>query len=215
MANRVLDNINLVYHIANKYGSYCNNREDLYQAGTVGLVCADLNYDESKGVNFSSYAGKYIMGEILKTLREERSVKLSKDVMKLNQSFLKAKDMLTQRLGREASDTEVCLFLDVDIDKVNEARCLCQYIESLDSSLDPDSDYNYYNSIKFNDNNLDIDHIALMSVIESLDDDEKQLIYSRYFDGFTQCELSSELGISQVQVSRKESKILEKMRVRL
>lgn len=215
MTNRVLDNINLVYHIANKYAGYCTNRDDLYQAGRLGLVCADLNFDDSKGVKFSSYACKYILGEVLKFLREDKCVKLSKDVIKLNQSFLKAKDMLTQRLGREATDTEVCLFLDVDEEKVAEARSLCQFEESLDSSLDVDSDYSYYDSIKFDDKSLDIDHIALMSVIDSLNDDEKQLIYSRYFDGFTQSEVSSELGISQVQVSRKESKILQKMRVRL
>ena len=145
--DRVLDNVNLVYYIANKYAKNVKNKEDLYQAGKLGLVYAALNFDDKRGVNFSTYACKYILGEVLKFMREDKCVKISRDMMKINQSFLKAKDMLTQKLGREATDMEVCLFLDIDEKKIAEARRICQCEESLDNSLDIDSDFNYYNYI--------------------------------------------------------------------
>ncbi|MBO5138270.1 MAG: sigma-70 family RNA polymerase sigma factor [Bacilli bacterium] len=215
MTDRVLENMNLVYYIVNKYSPYSSNRDDLYQAGQLGLVNAAKRFDESKGVSFSTYACKYIMGEVFKCMREDKCVRVSRDVMKLNQSFLQAKDMMSQRLGREATDSEVCLFLEIDEEKVAEARLVCQTEESLDGSLDIDSDYSYYNSIRVYDKNLNLDNIALREVIDSLSDEEKTLIYSRYFDGYTQSEVSNDLGISQVQVSRSEKKILSKMKVRL
>lgn len=215
MIDRVMDNINLVYYIVNRYSNpVYNNKDDLYQAGKLGLVNAAKNYDESKGEVFSSYACKYIMGEVFKCMRENKCVHVSRDVVKLNQSFLKAKDVMSQKLGREATDTEVCLFLDIDEKKMAEARRVCQMEESLDG-IDIDSDNSYYKFIRVDDKDLDLNNIALREIISSLSPEEQDLIYSRYYNGYTQSEVSSNLGISQAQVSRYENKILNKMKVKM
>lgn len=208
----LLEYENLVYSIINKYGSYFD-RDDLYQAGMIGLIDAYNHYDSNFDVKFSSYAYYYIVGEVTKFVRENRSVKVSKDVVKLSQSIEKTRDAMRQRLGREPTDTEVSLFMEIDEEKIGEVRTAMQEVQSLDFAYD--EDISLYNSISRFDDGTSADVLDLRTEVGKLDEEERQLISVRYYQDMTQSEASKCLGISQVQVSRKEGKILEKLRQRL
>ena len=208
----LLEYENLVYSIINKYGSYFD-RDDLYQAGMMGLIDAYNHYDSEHGVKFSSYAYYYIVGEVTKFVRENRSVKVSKDVVKLSQTIEATRDVMRQRLGREPTDTEVSLFMEIDEDRISEVRIMMQEVQSLDFAYD--EDVSLYNSILSFDDGTSADILDLKDELGRLSDEEQQLISARYYQDMTQSETSKCLGISQVQVSRKEGKILEKLRQRL
>ena len=202
----------LVYSIINKYGYYFD-RDDLYQVGMIGLINAFNNFDESYNIKFSSYAYYYVLGEVTKFVRENRSFKVSKEMIKLNSSIERCREVMAQRLGREPTDTEVSLFLDIEVEKVVEVRNLMQEVRSLDYQID--EDVSLYNSVMSFDSETRDDVLDLKEELSKLSDDEKRLIEARYYKDMTQSEVSRTLGMSQVQVSRKEGKILEKLKSRL
>ena len=204
----LLEYENLVYSIISKYGSYFD-RDDLYQVGMIGLIDAYKHFDNSLGVKFSSYAYYYIVGEVTKFVRENRSIKVSKDVIKLNSSIEKCRDMMRQRLGREPTDIEISLFLEIDEDKIGEVNSLMQEAKSLDFCYD--EDVSLYNSVMRFDNETRDSVLDLKEAIRNLSE-EKALIDARYYQDMTQSETSKMLGMSQVQVSRREGKILEKLK---
>lgn len=200
----------LVYGIINRYSSYFD-KDDLYQVGMLGLVDAYRHYDSSLNTKFSTYAYYYILGEVRKFIKDSNLVKVSSDLIKLNSSVEKAKEAMSQSLGREPTLTELSLFLEIDEEKIEEARVASLDIRSLDYMVDDESN-DLYNSIISTDNGMNCEILDLKIALDGLSDDEKNLIISRYFDDLTQNETSRELGISQVQVSRKEGKILEKLK---
>lgn len=206
---QLLEYENLVYSIINKYSGF--DKDDLYQVGIMGLVQAYKNYKSSFNVKFSSYAYYYILGEVTKYIRENKSIRVSKDVLKLKSLIDKTKSLMMQRLGREPTISEVSLYLEIDEEKVSDVLCSVCDVKSLDYVYDEDGN-EMYASLGVYDNNMDLDFINLRDVVDGLSDDEKELIISRYFEDMTQCEVSDKLGISQVQVSRKENKILEKLK---
>lgn len=206
---QLLEYENLVYSIINKYSGF--DKDDLYQVGIMGLVQAYKNYKSSFNVKFSSYAYYYILGEVTKYIRENKSIRVSKDVLKLKSLIDKTKSLMMQRLGREPTISEISLYLEIDEEKVSDVLCSVCDVKSLDYVYDEDGN-EMYASLGVYDNNMDLDFINLRDVVDGLSDDEKELIISRYFEDMTQCEVSDKLGISQVQVSRKENKILEKLK---
>ena len=180
----------------------------------IGLINAYHNFDSSQGTKFSTYAYYYVQGEVKKYVRESGLVKVSSDLIKLNQSIEKVREHMSQKLGREPSITELSLFLEVDEEKIEEARVAALDVKSLDYSFEDDST-ELYNSVASYDRDTDPRVLDLKTEISKLPEEEKHLIVARYFDDMTQSEASRELGISQVQVSRKEGKILEKLRCNL
>ncbi len=202
----------LVYSIINKYGYYFD-RDDLYQVGMIGLINAYNNFNDSYDIKFSSYAYYYILGEITKFVRENRSFKVSKDIIKLNSSIERCKEVMSQRLEREPTDTEISLFLEIEEEKIVEVRNLMQEVRSLDYKID--EDVSLYNSVMSFDNETRDDVLDLKLELNKLSEEEKRLIEARYYKDMTQSEVSKTFGISQVQVSRKEGKILEKLKSRL
>ena len=208
----LLEYENLVYSIINKYGSYFD-RDDLYQVGMIGLIDAYKHYDASFNVKFSSYAYYYIVGEVTKYVRENRSLKVGKDVLRLSQVIEKTRDVMRQRLGREPTDTEVSLYMEIDESKILEVKEVMQEVKSLDFQYD--EDVSLYNSVMSFDSGTNASVLDLREQIGLLSDDERRLIEARYYKEMTQSEASKCLGMSQVQVSRKEGKILEKLKQRL
>lgn len=200
----------LVYSIINKYTKYFD-KDDLYQVGMLGLVDAYRHFDRSQDTKFSTYAYYYILGEVKKYVRESNLVKVSGDLVKVNQAVDRAREAMSQSLGREPTLTEVSLFLEIDEEKIEEARVAALDIRSLDYTVDEDSS-DFYNSIMSTENGMNSDILDLRVALDGLSSEEKALIMARYYDDLTQSETSRELGISQVQVSRKEGKILEKLK---
>lgn len=208
--DEVLEYEGLVYGIIGKYTKYFD-REDLYQVGMLGLIDAYRHYDDSQNVKFSTYAYYYVLGEVKKYVRESNLVKVSGDLVKINQAVERAKDAMMQSLGRMPTTTELALFLDLDEEKIEEARMAFLDIKSLDYAT-LDEGCNFYNSVISLDEGMNSDILDLKMALEELPLEEQALIMARYYGDLTQMETSRELGISQVQVSRKEGKILEKLK---
>ena len=211
----VKDNEMLVYSIIKGFAN-ANNKDDLYQVGMIGLIKAYENYDSSKGAKFSTYAYMYILGEIKKYLLENRGLKISRDLNKLSLKIEKARLLLTQKLMHEPSIKELSIFLEIDEHTLIEAMESRNQLQSLDNPIKTDDKevtlYDYIPNLE----NYSLDElITLKDEISKLPVHDQKLIYHRYMRDLTQTEVANELGISQVQVSRDEAKILTKLKKRL
>ena len=200
----VLDYEGLIYSIIRKY-SKRYDQDDLFQVGMIGLIDAYNHYDQSYNTKFSSFAYYYIVGEVNKYIRESSTLKVSKSFIDLKKKIIKAKEVMGQRLGREPSNLEISLFLEVDLDTIEMAMMATGDVESIDDNI---------NKAKYYDDTSPT-LLDLREEIDKLSEDEKKLLKTRYYDEFTQMETSKKLGISQVQVSRNETKILQKLKSRL
>lgn len=209
----LVDNEKLVYSIINKFRGYFD-MDDLYQVGMIGLINASKNFNKSEGVKFSTYAYTYVFGEVNKYIRENNNLKIGKDAIRLKKSIEKAKDIMRQKLLREPTTLEVSLFLDMPLEKVLEIETIKQETKSLDYIGEEDSN-SLYNKVSFENKEIDPEILDLKIELDHLDNDEKKLIYSRYYLDMTQQETSKEMGMSQVQVYRKEAKIFKKLKSRL
>ena len=210
MTEDVLAYENLVRHVVNKY-NFRTDYDDLYQAGMMGLIMAFKKYDQTRESNFLDYAYFYIKGEVLKTLNSSKEVKISSDTYKLNKEINDTREDLVQRLGREPTPLELSYILGVSEEKITSTIIACQTACSLDDN-NMDNDSSLYNKIALIEKGYDVGVLDLKSAINSLEESEKDLITSRYYEDLTQKETAQLLGISQVQVSRKENKILQKIK---
>lgn len=205
----------LIYSIIKKF-IYHYDFDDLKQVGMIGLIKAYKNYDNNQETKFSTYAYTYIMGEVLKYIREDKNIKISKDIIKLNKSIEKAKEILSQKLMREPSVTELSLFLEIEEELIEEAIKSQELIRSLDYVLNDDGkELNMYDTINYEEKGYKSEILDLKEEINKLENNEKELIKYRYFEDKTQDETSKILGISQVKVSRNETKILQKLKSNL
>lgn len=211
-ANTLLENENLVYHIINKY-TYYFDKDDLYQVGMIGLMDAYDHYKNDKNTKFSSFAYFYVLGKVKEYIRNSNMMKISKELVKLNASIEKAKDYLTQRLGYIPADDDIALFLEIDIEKVRQAKEANNLVISLETENEQEQDM--YNKVGYNEIGYREDILDLRKEIDNLNEYDKNIIIKRYEEGLTQSELSQELGINQVKVSRREKEILTRLRTRL
>lgn len=209
------ENKNLIYSISHYFENY-PNKEDLFQAGVMGLITAYKNYDTSFNNKFTTYAYTYILGEMKKFVREDKGIKISRDITKLNLQIEKATILLTQKLMRQPTIKELSNYLEIDEYFIAEARNSINVLQSLDEPLNNDGkQITLYDSVseqKVTD--LD-DLIALRRELSLLPELERNLIEQRYMCDMTQTETAEALGMTQVQVSRKEQKVLMKLKDKL
>lgn len=202
----IIENSNLIYSIANKFGT--RDIDDLFQAGCIGMMEAYEKFDISRGVKFTSFAYPYIVGRISEFVRENHTIKLSRDMMRAKRKVDKAKIYLTQELMREPTDDEISNYLNIPLENLIMLMNYNGDGYSLDEPyLDDLSLYNVISNGEINDELL-----FLKEEIDSLDEPERTIIYERYFADMTQNEVANNLGLSQVNVSRKEKKVLSKLR---
>lgn len=205
------ENINLIYSIVSKYKHYYDI-EDLLQVASIGMITAYRNYSSDYDVKFSTYAYKYIFGEVYKYVNDFKHFRVSKDYLKLNKKIQEAKNVLTQMLMREPSNYELSLFLEIDEKVINELEVLNKSVDSIDRPFE-NTDGNLYLSDTIASNETDnLSNIYLYQELNKLNSEEKKLLMARYFLDKTQTETSLMLGINQVQVSRCEKKILKKLK---
>ena len=211
----IKDNQNLIYSITHNFNGY-PNKDDLFQAGVLGLIDAYNHFNPNLGVKFTTYAYSYIVGEMYKQVRKDRVIKVSRTISKLNLMIEKASILLSQQLMREPTITELSNFLEVSEYELYEAISSNNSIRSIDESInDDEKELTLHDVISDHvESNID-DLILLRQALENLDDFEKNIILNRYMKDLTQTETSKILGMSQVQVSRKEQKILMKLRDKL
>ncbi|MGI6325142.1 MAG: sigma-70 family RNA polymerase sigma factor [Bacilli bacterium] len=206
------DHEKLIYSIVNKIKSH-HDYDDLFQVGVIGLIKAYRNYDQSYGTKFSTYAFPYILGEIKKFVREDRGIKISRDLFRLSDQIERARDLLAQKLMRVPSISELAIYLEIDEDKINEALNIHTYIQSLDVPVnDEGKELTLYDSISVTEPIDLLDKLYLKELIISLPTADQQLIYMRYEKDRTQNEIANTLGLTQVQVSRQEQKVLTRLK---
>ena len=211
-AEVLLENEKIVYSIINKY-TYYFDKDDLYQVGMMGLMDAYDNYKSDKNIKFSSFAYFYVLGKVKEYIRKSNIIKVSRELVKLNCAIEKARDHLTQKLGYIPSDTDIALFLEIDIKQIEEAKEANNLVASLDNENEEETkiyDYVGYTESAYNEEILD-----LKIELANLNEYDRNLILKRYQEGLTQSEVSKELGINQVKVSRQEKQILTRLRTRL
>lgn len=213
MNDKILEYEGLVRSITSKY-NFRSDYDDLYQAGMLGLQLAITKYDESKETSFADYAYLWIKGEVLKTINCDYQIHVSSDTYKLNKEIKETREYLSQNLGREPTTSEIAYMLGESEEKIVSVINAVSTPYSLDNSY-VDDDYNLYQKIALIEKGYDVGVLDLKEAIMSLEESERELITSRYYQDMTQKETAEVLGISQVQVSRKESKILEKIRTQI
>ena len=194
-------------------------KEDLYQIGCIGLIKAIRKYDTSFNTLFSTYAVPLIMGEIKRFLRDDGLVKVSRAVKENAVKIKLAIDYYFAKNGVEPTVSEISAHLKISADDVVMALEVLKPAESLNAVIN-ESDKNpvYLIDKLANADNTDekeFEKIILKELLSELAPCEKQIIAMRYFKGATQVKVANMLGISQVQVSRMEKKILENMRSKM
>jgi len=212
LTNLVLENKNLIYKISTFFTGY-SNKEDLFQVGVVGLINAYKKYDESFNTKFSTYAYPYILGEMNNYVKKDRGIKISRDISRINSKIEKASMLLTQKFMREPSISELANFLEIDECLVVDAMISRYPTISVDNVISSDGKDVTLLDVIPNIDSMDINTlVALKEELSKLNHDELSLINDRYMRDLTQSEIASSRGISQVQVSRQEQKVLKKLR---
>lgn len=200
---------NLIHYLVNCFGSF-SNRDDLYQAGCLGFIKAYDNYKLDSNCKFSTYAYKYILGEIKSVIRSDKGIHISRDISNLNYKIEKAYSLLSQKLMRSPNIDEISCYLEIPSELVIEAINSTNKIQSIDEPLTDEGKELTYQDIIGTTRNID-ELILLKDAINSLTDEERTILLGKYLSGYTQSEISNMIGINQVQVSRKERKVLTKV----
>ena len=190
--------------------------DDLFQVGCVGLIKAIDKFDLSHGVMFSTYAVPMILGEIKRYLRDNNSVRVARSIKDIAYKSLKAKEKLTNELGREATITEISEYLNLTEYEVCNALDSMKDTVSMFEPIYNDGGDTIYLADQLGDKKgttYELDtHIELKDAMKKLKDKEKYILTERYIIGKTQMELSEELGISQAQISRLEKSGLDNLK---
>lgn len=213
ITNLIMNNERLIYSIANYFKNY-QSKEDLYQAGCLGLITAYKKYDPNMNCKFTTYAYPYILGEMRKLVREDKGLKISREITKLNLKIEKAYVLLSQKLMKEPTTFEIANFLEIPEFYVSEAILSLNKIKSIDESVSSEGREFTLQDIIGKRENID-DLIMLKELLQNLNNEEKTIIENRYMKDYTQSETSKIVGMSQVQVSRKEQKVLQKLKQKM
>lgn len=203
------NNIGLVHSIANRFKGRGVDYDDLFQSGCVGLIKAVDNFDESRGFAFSTYAVPVIMGEIKRIFRDGGAVKVSRS---LKEKAIKAQSLREKFINdkmREPTVTELSNLLDCPPEEIPEILGVIAPMVSLSNSSD---DGEYTIDVPVDESDEIFNRLTVHRLFKFLDDTEKAIVDMRYYKGFTQAKTAAALGISQVQVSRKEKSLLQKLR---
>ena len=213
------DNLPLVTSISKKFTNRGYEYEDIYQIGCMGLVKSIKNFDEKYNVKFSTYAVPMIIGEIKRFLRDDGMIKVSRNVKSLAKKLHFDKEALTKKLNREPTIEELAQFSGMDKEEILfalESSASMQYLYEVIHQDDGSPvlliDKLSENAIE--DKNI-TEKLALKEALRNLDTKSRQIIVLRYFKDKTQIQVAKMLGISQVQVSRIEKKVLQEMRKQL
>lgn len=203
-------NLGLVHSCCSKFKGRGIEYEDMFQAGCIGLIKATKGFDETRGLMFSTYAVPVILGEIKRMFRDGGTVKVGRTLKELSLKVVRENERLSKTLGREPTVSEIAVSLGVSTDSVTEALCAAQPTLSLTTeSEDGVSEFDI--AVEGEGEKL-LEHISLGEVMETLPENDRKLIILRYYKSKTQTETANMLGMTQVQVSRRERVILSKMR---
>ncbi|MEO2237668.1 RNA polymerase sporulation sigma factor SigF [Dorea sp. YH-dor226] len=218
-AQLVEENTGLVWCIVKRFYNRGAEAEDLFQIGSIGLLKAIDKFDLSYDVKFSTYAVPMISGEIKRFLRDDGMIKVSRSLKELAHRAYSCEAVMREKLGRDPTVTELAEELGVETEELTMALEASGDIESLHKPIyqKEGQEIRLMDKLPQKEEGEEkiLDHILLKQLLSYLDKEERQLIYLRYFADQTQSQVGKQMGISQVQVSRMEKKILKNLREQL
>lgn len=206
------DNLGLVHLCANKFRGRGIEYEELYSAGCIGLLKAVKAFDHNRGVQFSTYAVPVILGEIKRLFRDGGAVHVSRSLKELSLKVQKLCDEFRHREGREPTVGELSELSGESQEDISEALCVSRPLISLTSGDEEEGQIDV--PVESPDESI-VDVLALRQIMARLDTNDRALLELRYFRNMTQSKTAAALGMTQVQVSRREKKLLTQMRKEL
>lgn len=217
----ISENLGLVHSIVRRFENRGCDREELFQTGCIGLIKAIEKFDLSLQLAFSTYAVPMIMGEIRRFLRDDGMVKVSRTLKENGYKISKARELLTNELGREPSILEIGALTELSREEIVLAMEANREVESIyqpvagadgDEILLVDQLGNTSNIYEEPEKEAVLNQLLVTQLMESLNEQEQKVISLRYFENKTQCEVASQMEMAQVQISRLERKILLRLR---
>ena len=221
MTKLIEDNNGLIWSIVKRFMNRGYEVEDLYQIGTIGFIKAIQRFDTSFEVRLSTYAVPYILGEIKRYIRDDGPIKVSRSIKELNVKILELQREFLHKYGRDISLEEISKELKISKEEIAMALDSARPVDSIEDAKYKDNKTDKTVSIleqisTGKDEETEItNRITIKNLINELNDNEKEIILLRYYKQKTQMQVSKILGITQVQVSRIERKVLDKMKKRL
>ncbi|MBQ8184855.1 MAG: SigB/SigF/SigG family RNA polymerase sigma factor [Lachnospiraceae bacterium] len=211
------ENMGLVHHVARRFFGRGVEAEDLFQIGAIGLLKAVDRFDLEFAVKFSTYAVPLIAGEIKRFLRDDSMIKVSRSLKELAVRAGREKEQFCMREGREPNIQELSELLDVEKEELVQALDSSAEVESLQKTLYQQDGDGFCLLDKMSEAGADVQEetlrkVLLERVLAQLEPNERELIVLRFFYDKTQSQVARQLGMSQVQVSRMEKKVLQRMR---
>ena len=218
--NRVItENVGLIWSIVRRFLGRGQEADDLFQIGCIGLMKAVDKFELSYDVKFSTYAVPMITGESKRFLRDDGMIKVSRTLKETAGRVRKVQEMLENEYGREPTLTELAASMQIAEEEIVMALDSSAEVESLNKTIyhSDGNDIALMDKIaeEVDRNERLVDHIALKKILSELDEREQNLIRMRYFEERTQTQIAEVLGVSQVQVSRMEKKLLLQLRSKL
>ncbi|GAA0416295.1 MAG: RNA polymerase sporulation sigma factor SigF [Bacillota bacterium] len=209
-------NIRLVWSVVQRFINRGYDPDDLFQIGSIGLIKSIDKFDLSYDVRFSTYAVPMIIGEIQRFIRDDGTVKVSRSLKETGNRIRKKKDELTKQLGRSPTVNEIADALEISSEDVVHAQEAGKSPQSIHETVfENDGDpITLLDQISDQDSKW-FEKLTLQEAIRGLSERERLIVYLRYYKDQTQSEVADRLGISQVQVSRLEKKILHEMKVNI
>ncbi|MCI9416930.1 MAG: SigB/SigF/SigG family RNA polymerase sigma factor [Eubacterium sp.] len=213
----ISDNLGLVWSIVKRFEHRGHEREELFQIGCIGLMKAIDKFEVAYEVKFSTYAVPMIMGEIKRFLRDSSMMKVSRSLKENGWKVKKASDRLSQAYGRDATLQEISQEIGLSVEDIVEAIEANEEVGSIYQPIYQSDDSEIYLVDQVSGAGISkteelVNHLLLEQLLGELDEKEKELIDLRYFKEMTQVQVAAKLGVSQVQVSRMERKILKRMK---
>lgn len=206
----ITENMGLVHSCAHRFSGKGIEYDDLFQAGCMGLVKAFDAFDTERGVRFSTYAVPVILGEIKRLFRDGGTVKVSRTLKELSMKVMREREAFSHEKGREPTVSELATLLSVSEEEVTEAICAAAPVISL--TVD-DDDGGGQSDIPVESPEEQIsEKLSVIQAVSALEERDRRIITMRYYENKTQTQTAKVLGMTQVQVSRREKKILETLR---
>ncbi|PMC39486.1 RNA polymerase sporulation sigma factor SigF [Bacillus sp. UMB0899] len=210
-------NMRLVWSVVQRFLNRGYEPDDLFQIGSIGLLKSVDKFDLSYDVRFSTYAVPMIIGEIQRFIRDDGTVKVSRSLKELGNKIRRARDELSKTMGKVPTVAEIASYLDIAPEDVVLAQEAVRAPSSIHETVyENDGDpITLLDQIADNTETKWFDKIVLKDAIRDLDERERLIVFLRYYKDQTQSEVADRLGISQVQVSRLEKKILQQMKEKM
>lgn len=206
----ITENLGLVHSCAHRFTGRGIEYEDLFQAGCMGLVKAFDAFDTERGVRFSTYAVPVILGEMRRLFRDGGTVKVSRSLKELSMRATRERESFSLREGREPTISELAEILSVSEEEITEALCAAAPVISLTAG---DDEGGGQADIPVESPEEQIaERLSVIKAVSDLEERDRKLIQLRYYENKTQTQTAKALGMTQVQVSRREKKILEILR---